>query len=43
MTQAILEHHQWQVPVQPYAPKGAMVLPAWLTANVERTDYAERD
>jgi hypothetical protein len=43
MTQAILEHHQWQVPVQPYEPKGEMVLPAWLTANVERTEYAERD
>ena len=43
MTQAILEHHQWQIPVQPYEPKGEMAVPAWLTANVERHTYVERD
>jgi hypothetical protein len=43
MTQAILEHHQWQIPVQPYEPKGEMVVPAWLSANVERIEYDARD
>lgn len=43
MVQAILEQQQWQTPVQPYGPTRAMQVPAWLTANVERTDYAVRD
>ena len=43
MTQAIIEHQTWQTPVQPYEATRAMQVPAWLTANIERTSYAERD
>ena len=43
MTQAILEHHEHRLPTQPYEAARAMQVPAWLTANIERTDYAARD